>query len=437
MPKKKNKALIIVLALLILGSIFVVNPFAFIPPQTYKPGDVVQFDSSLYMDCGPCGLTRINSKIDGYVIKVFNSNGNMVKEETFQNWKDVFGNWYYECGKTVNTVYQYTVPQGAIEGNWFIVLEIATSPIWDPGVECVVAIDEASFLVGKSCTNQDQEVKYCIDQNIRYYKPAGSCQITYTTCNQEHGQGYKCVSGECQLTEICGDDICDDYENPYNCYEDCGSCGDKLCTGTETPQNCPEDCFSCGDGTCNIGEKLFCGHDCAVCGDGECYWYEEFGEDYACQKDCFDVKCGDGICQQCNWWEIMGCDYSESSNPNDDNYCASDCGSNECPPIWGFIPDIPCLINKFFNDLANSLAPLVWIASIFGFIMVTLISKKRLGGYVGKKYQWYVALFIGILAGILIYLYFWLGLLFFILYMIIINFVPIVGHAKSMRRAVR
>lgn len=377
--------------------------FAIVQPSVnVQPGTVVGFDSHEYMDCGLCDVYRYPTSIDGYRIKVFNSAGNLVADQFFQNG---VGSTHMSCGNYANFYYQYTVPSGAATGNWRITLEVAVSPIWPALPECIVAQDEGTFTVGTSCANKDTTVEYCVDVNTRYYKPAGTCSVQYTNCDDVYGQGFKCQDGKCQQVEVCGDSICDDFENPYNCYVDCGSCGDTLCTGPETYQNCPQDCYYCGDGVCNAGEALGCGADCHVCGDGECYWYEQKGQAYACESDCFPAP------------------------------------PVQCPAIWGFIPNVPCLINKFFNDLltsiANFFAPLIWIASIFGFIIVTLVSRKKLGGYVGKKWEWLIALFIGILAAAIIYMYFWVGLIFLIIYMIIINLVPIIGGARSVKRAVK
>jgi len=262
--------------------------YAFVQPNIeVMPGDTVQMDSLEYMNCGLCDLSAYPTRINGYTIKVYNSNGNMVEEQQFYNWEIRPGVDYIKCGESANFVYYYNVPDNAVPGTWRIELEVAVSPIYSILPSCIVAQDEGSFTVGTSCENKEREVQKCIDENTLYYKPANSCNIQYTQCDQIISGG-KCQNDRCQAVEKCGDGICDEYENYLSCYEDCGFCGDKVCQiKYEDSTNCPEDCNPCGDGVCSEGESLICGLDCADCGDGECYWYEKKGEDFACKEDCF------------------------------------------------------------------------------------------------------------------------------------------------------
>ncbi|RLB09383.1 MAG: hypothetical protein DRG27_04510, partial [Deltaproteobacteria bacterium] len=239
---------------------------------------------------------------EGYTIKVFNPNGNMVEEQWFINEQDK--PWTLECGYYGNIYYSYHIPEDAIPGTWRIELEIAIHSIYPYEPDCIVAQDVGYFTVS-GCENKDQVIKYCADENTLIYKPSGTCEIQSINCDDTYGIGWKCdpLKAECVLVEECGDGICDEFENPYNCYEDCGKCGDNLCTGPETIENCPEDCGMCGDGICDPGEELYCGADCAVCGDGQCFWYEQQGEAFYCEADCggSDEKTCIAICNS-------GCD---------------------------------------------------------------------------------------------------------------------------------
>ena len=274
------------------------NIFAFIQPSIdVLPGDMVQFDSREYMNCGLCDLTNFESYIEGYTIKVYNSNGNLIEEQWFLNDPDA--QWGAVCGEYANFVYYYDVPMDAESGSWRIELEIVISSLFPYNPDCIVAQDEGTFTVGEDCANKDNELQYCIDENTLYYKPANSCEVIYTNCDDVFGTGYKCQDSECQFVEVCGDGICDEFENPNNCYIDCGSCGDNLCTPPyENAESCPEDCAECGDGYCDPSEWLYCGADCADCGDGDCYWYEKKDEEFYCSIDCDGGEpwCGDGFC---------------------------------------------------------------------------------------------------------------------------------------------
>lgn len=387
--KSKNILLVfIIISLVLVGSAFLSNNFAVIQPNiNVQPGDTVQFDAREYMDCGICDLARYQATIDGYRIKVFNNYGNLIDDNFFYNEPNQ--PWGLRCGEYSNIAYQYTVPESAQEGTWRIELEVAISPVWPPDPECIVAQDEGTFTVGTSCANKDQELRYCIDENTQYYKPAGSCVATYTNCDDIYGNGYKCQDTVCKLVEICGDGICDDFENSQNCYEDCGYCGDKRCNGPETAETCPEDCYACGDGTCLESEKMYCGQDCAVCGDGNCYWYEYEGEAYYCQVDCYIQPPGD-----------------------------------VCPPIMllGFIP-IPDLWCMFMVWLGQAIFALTIVAMIFGGIISTLVAKQRLKPYAKGGALLAVSIIIGLLVVILIWYYLLIGLLFLVIYLISMRFI--------------
>ena len=88
----------------------------------------------------------------------------------------------------------------------------------------------------------------------------------------------------------CGNEICEDGENPDNCPEDCTECGDGICEGPEDKGSCPDDCEICGDGVCDTSEydrgQCYCIEDCVVCGDGFCD--KNYGEDETCPEDCVE-----------------------------------------------------------------------------------------------------------------------------------------------------
>jgi len=314
-------------------------PFGFIPPGPYEPGDIVDFDSNELINCGLCDMTRYRPEFDGWVVQVMNSAGNVVKEEYIYN---VLG---FECGKYANVYYPYTVPQGAMEGNWKIQLKGAISPVWPPDPECVVYEDEASFMVGTTCANKDILVQYCVDEDTLYFKPPYSCQVTYTTCSHQ-GQGYRCWNNACSFVEVCGDGYCDELENVYNCYTDCGYCGDNICSlPYETIENCPADCSGCGDGRCDLREEGSCPQDCAskLCGDGMCWPDYEKSGTYYCAVDCAPQLCTVET-------QETDCD---DDNPNTEDLCIYDifilgwrcenkmlCG--ELNARCGGIIDLPC-----------------------------------------------------------------------------------------------
>ena len=122
-----------------------------------------------------------------------------------------------------------------------------------------------------------------------------------------------------ELAQICGNDICDDGENPANCALDCEEvCGDGACGFRETFQNCPSDCpvpdcgSVCREKGClyalsecssvnilskfNISTRVTC--CCAnenrvnTCGNGVCQKNQQEDE-FNCPVDC---KASDNSC---------------------------------------------------------------------------------------------------------------------------------------------
>ncbi|MBR56904.1 MAG: hypothetical protein CMH54_02475 [Myxococcales bacterium] len=136
---------------------------------------------------------------------------------------------------------------------------------------------------------------------------------------------------------VCGNDECEEGENPFNCPSDCdgpgggAECGNDECEPGENGFNCPEDCDGpgggpeCGDGVCQGPEVFYCPEDCeeeTECGNGEC----EPGENgFNCPADCDGPgggpQCGDGVCQGP---EIFSCE--------EDCGELAVCGNDECEP---------------------------------------------------------------------------------------------------------
>ena len=120
-----------------------------------------------------------------------------------------------------------------------------------------------------------------------------------------------CLDGGGGDGPVCGNQDCEEGENPQNCPEDCqgggGGCGDGVCEQFEE-WTCPEDCDGggggCGDGVCEGAEQFTCPEDCqdggGGCGDGVC---DEF-EEWTCPEDCEDGGggCGDGVCEGAEQW---------------------------------------------------------------------------------------------------------------------------------------
>lgn len=425
MAKKKIPISIIVLLLLGVGALYVTGkiPFGFIPSGSYQPGDIVPFDSREYINCGLCDMTRYRPTIDGYTWYVFNPNGNMVYSEMVVI--DPSKPWAPKCGEFANIYEEYTVPSDAIDGTWVLKVEMAVSPIWPLDPECIVFQDAASFLVGEECANRDIEVKYCHDTDTLRYKPAGTCEEQWIDCSM-YGSNYKCWNDQCQEVEQCGDGICDEFEDWYNCYKDCGKCGDNVCSGPETaveinppckdiidptvnvniPCYCPEDCSICGDGRCDSREGFYCPEDCAVCGDGYCMHGHEDNEtsSFYCPEDC-------GVIPECETNE--DCD---DGNPNTEDKCEPEfivfgkkickytliCGEEGA--ICGRIGDKPCCSELTCKDniCQTEFIPKEWM------IAAVLIALGGLLGYARTKEIEWAGL--GGIAGLISYfIYEWLA----------------------------
>lgn len=119
--------------------------------------------------------------------------------------------------------------------------------------------------------------------------------------NADCPAGYVCESNHCVLRTFCGDGLCLDGENPYNCPEDCGLlilppppgpkhyCGDGECNGDETCATCQQDCglcYYCGDGVCNTDTENQ--HNCPQ----DCGEPAQHGIELSTPDDCYEIEQG-------------------------------------------------------------------------------------------------------------------------------------------------
>ncbi len=103
------------------------------------------------------------------------------------------------------------------------------------------------------------------------------------------------------IKPICGDKTCERLENCSNCPVDCGACkitsfcGDNKCDADELCSTCPRDCgicqstYICGNKVCEKEENCYdCPKDCK-CG------VEEYCS--STEKKCLKPTCGNGDCE--------------------------------------------------------------------------------------------------------------------------------------------
>jgi cysteine-rich repeat protein len=156
----------------------------------------------------------------------------------------------------------------------------------------------------------------------------------------------------------CGDDPCDDHENPSSCPEDCESSGDGICEPAELPDErdcrggtvsecvdcegpeCTPD--NCGNGAPQVGEECDdgntmdgdgCSADCKLepptCGNGVIEDPEECDDSNTvdgdgCSADCKlePPTCGDGL--------VEGTEECDDGNLDDTDACTSLCKDATC-----------------------------------------------------------------------------------------------------------
>ena len=173
----------------------------------------------------------------------------------------------------------------------------------DDGVYC----NGEETCVGESC--QEGTPRSCLDDGL-FCNGDEVCNEATPGCGSTGdpcGTGFTCNENTDQCDSLCGNGICDEFEDCTNCSVDCisGSSGGTCdacfkgqCDGTCHPVKEGAECSDCWTSYC--------------CGDGACEGAENNDN---CQKDCPLAICGDGIC-----------DSSE-----DPCYCAADCGPYSIP----------------------------------------------------------------------------------------------------------
>lgn len=215
----------------------------------------------------------------------------------------------------------------------------------------------------------------------------GVCELDEQDCEQDCGPPVVCgdgvVDGEeacddgnqdsddgcddrCELTEVCGDDVCTALEYEFGCSQDCGTCGDGVVEAFEQCDAgvlnsedgaCLPTCVSavCGDGfvqapvdgvggeQCDDGNNVAddgCSPACTcVCGDGvlcagveQCDAGEANGPGASCTPTCRDNVCGDGYA----WAGVEECDDGDDGVGDDRDECSDTCYS----PRYAFVTSL-------------------------------------------------------------------------------------------------
>lgn len=175
---------------------------------------------------------------------------------------------------------------------------------------------------------------YCGDGKCANYKPNG--KDGPTVCNEV-------CPVDCDALP-CGNDKCEDGENPIVCPEDCQKfiCSNGICEYGENNSNCYVDCgIACGNCTCESGESFdSCPADCGFCGDGYCISSCGVQEDVVtCFADCCVPQCSDDPCGEdgCGGF----CSLCDDFHHCTDDLCDSDKQCiNEIQDFWCVIDDI-------------------------------------------------------------------------------------------------
>ncbi len=229
-----------------------------------------------------CGTTNVGSCEDR--CGDYDPNQPCQCNDACQDFGDCCGDYEEECGG------------GPID--FFACVEDNCGGIWETCLEQEECIGGFFCLAG--CEDNEACQQDCLEE------AGGDGQATLFSligCAVLNG----CIE---EQGPICGNDECEEGENPFNCPDDCDGpgggpdCGDGVCEGPE-PFYCPEDCdgeTECGNGECEQGENPFnCPDDCdgpgggPECGDGVCQGPEVF----YCPEDCEgETECGNGECEQ-------------------------------------------------------------------------------------------------------------------------------------------
>lgn len=181
--------------------------------------------------------------------------------------------------------------------------------------------DECHFS-GTTCIGN--EIHSCVDRD------GDTCleDVLIMSCS-----GSRCVDGECEAREYCGNGICGGGESCESCSQDCGyceyydysRCGNGVCESGESCQNCQRDCgycnysysVRCGDGYCNSYEDCQnCPNDCGRC---------NYGNGHSCSRDydCWSGYCVDWVCRSSSTY----CGDDECDEGETCYSCPRDCGT--------------------------------------------------------------------------------------------------------------
>ncbi len=186
-----------------------------------------------------------------------------------------------------------------------------------------------------------------------------------SSCVDECSQ--QCKGPECGGKAVCGNNTCDDTEDPTTCPNDCPltpDCGDGYCVATEKCDSCSIDCGgcpggqpsgpTCGNGKCDGAEHCgTCPADCGVCSPNCASPGLSQGSGAGCGNcDCQAVVCAqDPFCCKTKWDSAcvneciaalggaapkcpkVSCGDGSCSAGETCSGCPKDCG--ECPPTCG------------------------------------------------------------------------------------------------------
>jgi len=162
-----------------------------------------------------------------------------------------------------------------------ICVDICGNGIIDEGEDCENCVLDVICEDGYTCENREcteinitvptcpegqepDESGECVEECLRegedYLPGEGKCCFGFKSMSQSVGDGEICsLTAGHICTALCGNEVCDNTENPCNCPEDCRE-EEELCGNVMIDEG--EDCESCpSDVVCQQGY---------VCTDGEC-----------------------------------------------------------------------------------------------------------------------------------------------------------------------
>jgi len=96
------------------------------------------------------------------------------------------------------------------------------------------------------------------------YDTTINVNITPVRWQDRHWSASKTIKFTISKIDNCGNWICDEWETPETCPQDCSTCGNWICESWETPETCPQDCWPmCGNWICEPWETPEnCPEDC-------------------------------------------------------------------------------------------------------------------------------------------------------------------------------